>query len=130
VLNHDDAQLNVCSSFNTALSSQHSNVKLNNPLESAAFLPLVAHTIIAMLNYDDEQLDVCSKTALSSQHSTYLKEPTASVAWAWSLCLKLQTDLAFLLCSIKTMSNSMIVHLAKQPCHHNTQLTDMNQLHL
>ena len=37
VLNYDDAQLDVCSSSNTALSSQHSNVKLNNLLESAAF---------------------------------------------------------------------------------------------
>ena len=37
VLNHDDAQLDVCSSFNTALSSQHSNVKLNNLLESTVF---------------------------------------------------------------------------------------------
>ena len=37
VLNTDDAQLDVCSSFETALSTPHLNVKLNNLLESTVF---------------------------------------------------------------------------------------------
>ena len=54
----------------------------------------------------------------------------ASPLVVWSLCLKLQTVLVFLLCLTMTISNSMFVVLVKQPCHHNTQLTDVKQLHL
>ncbi len=54
----------------------------------------------------------------------------ASPLVVWSLCLKLQTVLVFLLCLTMTISNSMFVVLVKQLCHHNTQLTDVKQLHL
>jgi len=86
----------------------------------------------AVLNFDIEQLNVCSscKTTLSSQHSTDCRETAAPVAWVESLCLKLQTVLVFLLCSTTTMHGSIFVQLVKQLCHHNTQLTDVKQLHL
>ena len=119
-----DAFLEALATNKTRMSNRQSRRKIKEVLDKLGHVPR-ARAI-------DYSVDWVSVTVIEKKKKKrgvgvfFVASPLV----VWSLCLKLQTVLVFLLCLTMTISNSMFVVLVKQPCHHNTQLTDVKQLHL